>query len=986
MGSEKILHYRIERHIGSGAFGDVSQAFDEKLKRYVAIKIMVSDEDTPIENAERFKLEIGATVDLVHPNIVTVFDTGTHNGKPFYVMSYLPGGDLKQKNNALTHDLDIVKVCLDVTKALAYAHDSGFVHRDIKPENILFDSHGNAVVADFGLVKAMKADKSIGGGFLGTPLFSSPEQLEQDGEVDGRSDLYSLGRVLHFMLTKRKIPPSEPMEVPYDKALFRPILDKLLSTNKNERYATAHQVIEAFEALQLQLKQQAQEQRVAKPNKKLRHALWLTSAVGLLAVLTFGYAKMERDPEVEGQETNKIAEIALTKSAEVAPTPEQPLIKSDGIVSFTSQPLGAEVFLGDELLGKTPLLAETIPVGTQTFLLKKQFYIDKTIQLVIESKKIAKKSITLEKGSGSLSIITKTAGARVWIDGQPVVGETPLSIDNIIAGKKIVELRMQEASQRHEVVVEHNQTTLVRAALDNNSTAAQISLMPATAVGRISINTNPPNAILYLNGVEVGSTPYESESIEEGVHTIKITHPYFATEELEVNLTAKSPVRRFIELEPGRGAISILSNPANAIVKLNNKEVEQKTPLSLDNLPAGKYAIDIRKGELQSLEEVVITHDRTLVVDAELQSGNLISWKNAWLTPNEILLSIAEAESVDVKTDAYLAILALKPDHEETLTKLETLKTEFVDKTNALIAERKYAEARLTSAFIIEKFSQYFTIPNFEQSINESEQASLLADIKKRFAVEEKKISLLINEMHFDEAVQSISALPQEMTKIEEFKTLKDFINKAVNSFEQNVLSVTGPLQLIQIEEGLFLRTFAHEATFSQWDACYAEKGCSRKPKDFGWGRDNKPVVDISYEEIEKEFIPWLNQKTGLTFKLPSATEWNILYGNESAVDSKYANGPSGFGWGEDGSPNTSNVGSYVQNSNGLYDVNGNVWEWVDECSDANCARKVLKGGSWKSSPTFFTKEKNWMEFPNKRSDDIGFRLVADYKWRLKIE
>src|SRR5690242_16449432 len=196
--------YRIERELGAGGMATVYLAEDLKHHRKVAIKVL-RPELTASLGAERFLREIETTANLRHPHILPLYDSGSAGGALFYVMPFVEGESLRDRlgrDRQLPID-DALRIAREVSDALSYAHARGVVHRDIKPENILLES-GHAVVADFGIAKAVRAagaDSLTGtGATVGTPAYMSPEQAAGDQDLDGRSDLYALGCVLYEML------------------------------------------------------------------------------------------------------------------------------------------------------------------------------------------------------------------------------------------------------------------------------------------------------------------------------------------------------------------------------------------------------------------------------------------------------------------------------------------------------------------------------------------------------------------------------------------------------------------------------------------------------------------------------------------------------------------------------------------------------------------------------------------------------------------
>jgi serine/threonine-protein kinase len=197
--------YTIERELGSGGMATVYLAEDLKHHRRVALKLL-RPELAAVIGADRFLREIEIAAGLTNPHILPLHDSGKVNGLLYYVMPFVEGESLRDRLRR-EKQLPIeqaVRIAREVALALSYAHEHGVVHRDIKPENILLSGE-EAVVADFGIARAVTAAGSERltetGLSLGTPQYMSPEQASGELEVDGRSDIYSLGCVLFEMLT-----------------------------------------------------------------------------------------------------------------------------------------------------------------------------------------------------------------------------------------------------------------------------------------------------------------------------------------------------------------------------------------------------------------------------------------------------------------------------------------------------------------------------------------------------------------------------------------------------------------------------------------------------------------------------------------------------------------------------------------------------------------------------------------------------------------
>jgi serine/threonine-protein kinase len=259
--SQTILHdrYELKSLIARGGMAEVYLAHDTMLDRRVAVKILFPEYAREQSFVERFRREAQAAANLNHPNIVAIYDWGQSDGTYFIVMEYVEGQSLREMlaaNGPLDSD-EIAEYAVDISSALAYAHQHGVVHRDVKPGNILITENGKVKVTDFGIARAGTSESlTQTGSVMGTATYFSPEQA-QGYAVDGRSDIYSLGIVMYELATgaapftadtpiavafkhvsEKLVPPS--VRNPDIAEDFEAIIVKCLQKEPDQRYSNAN--------------------------------------------------------------------------------------------------------------------------------------------------------------------------------------------------------------------------------------------------------------------------------------------------------------------------------------------------------------------------------------------------------------------------------------------------------------------------------------------------------------------------------------------------------------------------------------------------------------------------------------------------------------------------------------------------------------------------------------------------------------------------
>lgn len=263
----RLAHYEIEAFLGRGAFGTVVRAFDDKLHRKVAIKLLSSNFGPETSAYVRFLREARAAANIRHENVIQIYGVEEHPCA-YIVLEYIPGESLQDRieREGTLSVPEVVRIGAQVARGLAAAHACGLVHRDIKPCNILIESIGGelrAKIADFGLALSKQDERLTQSGMVaGTPMYMAPEQACA-APIDHRADLFSLGSVLYALLTGKapffdsnpalvlgRIVEQNPQPIqslaPHVPASICRIIAKLHAKNPKHRFQSGNDVADAL--------------------------------------------------------------------------------------------------------------------------------------------------------------------------------------------------------------------------------------------------------------------------------------------------------------------------------------------------------------------------------------------------------------------------------------------------------------------------------------------------------------------------------------------------------------------------------------------------------------------------------------------------------------------------------------------------------------------------------------------------------------------
>ncbi len=257
--TETVGRYEIKSVAGEGGMATVYVAYDPLFEREVAVKLLPSDLLYHPTLRQRFEREAKIVAALDHPCLVPVYDIGEENGAPYLVMRYMRGGSLSERldEGALTVD-ETAEIMLRLADGLNAVHEKGIIHRDLKPGNIMFDQWGSPFISDFGTARPTHEEAVLTslGSAVGTPAYMSPEQIQGQSDLDGRSDIYALGILLYEMLTGEhpyetdspmgaivqhitEPPPRLLERHPNLPPQFEEIILRAMAKDRDDRYPTA---------------------------------------------------------------------------------------------------------------------------------------------------------------------------------------------------------------------------------------------------------------------------------------------------------------------------------------------------------------------------------------------------------------------------------------------------------------------------------------------------------------------------------------------------------------------------------------------------------------------------------------------------------------------------------------------------------------------------------------------------------------------------
>ncbi|PIE02882.1 MAG: hypothetical protein CSA81_05105 [Acidobacteria bacterium] len=554
---KKIGRYLIQRLLGEGAMGSVYMAVDPAIKRTVAIKTIKIDttrsQEEQDEFLQRFFQEAQISGNLNHPNIVAIYDIGDEEGIPYLALEYVEGHTLNQliKGSVRPGFETLARSIVQIANALTFAHRKGIVHRDLKPSNIMITPEGEAKIMDFGIAKMSGSNLTQTGIFLGTPSYSSPEQVKE-GRVDHRSDIFSLGILAHEVLTGYnpfpgknistilyKIANEEPESPPNLNALpvnqdcWHRVFRQVLHKNPEKRCQNASK----FGQMLLQC---------IKLSKETSEELSGIFDEGPATVKrTIGVDKKIERSEFE-QEQTKLESISFKKRS------RKGLLVLLSLLVVSLGYLGLDYF---KLVPEKARLSQFLPKETRM-----RFFPPAEIQKTIH-------------------ITSDPEGASIFIDNAPYK-KTPA--DYVFSGLPDSELVIKIQKEGYE---SFQKKLLIR-------TQEKVTLRPKLVALPIQaeISSQPIGASVEINGKKSGKTPLAFSFVKGTTYRIVFTLSGHTDKTVQFN-AGKDPLEKLnaqLKADKPPGKISIQSAFSDLTVTVNGRKRKRNI-----TLPEGSYKLEL---------------------------------------------------------------------------------------------------------------------------------------------------------------------------------------------------------------------------------------------------------------------------------------------------------------------------------------------------------------------------------------------------------
>ncbi len=678
---DHVGRYKIIGEVGKGAMGVVYKATDPTIGRTVALKTMRVDVHG-IESEEmlqRFRNEAKAAGVMNHANIVTIYDAGEQEGLFYIAMECIEGVTLHRQlaDRRVIPVEDVIEYSRQVCAGLDYAHSHGVVHRDVKPANLMIEAGGTVKIMDFGIAKSGGQGLTTAGQVLGTPNYMSPEQVK-GRPLDGRSDLFSFGVILYEMVTGEKpftgqtvttivykIVHEKPIPPRDLDATIHPglswVITKALAKSPDERFQTGAELVRALENYKAYTPSDEPVTDVPtgvwSPGDSASAAAPAAKTARKKAVAAGAPVKLPPQPQTAFTALAKrpmhafagflflalaVAAItyyrhlvaaparqAVTPAQQQTTAPPGPTGAPSAGEPQTSQPAGSQPASGEAVPPASGTTAAAEPAGKPPEV-KPITPKPRSQPVRVTSSAPVSPGAKGAPGSGELRLTSYPSGAQVQIDGwtEPI-WITPFNSPSMSAGA-------------HTVVFSKSgyltQTQTVEVAAGRSLTVhAQLPM----SVSTLSVSSDPAGAAILVDGKETGKLTPAQIAVEKGEHKIVVRKPGFADASVTTSIVEGERFDFAPKLQPGssggestgsklksffggipagKGQVDVHTDPRGAVILVNGRPYEKKTPAKL-TLDPGAYTITLKlEGYKPVQKTVTVEQGKKVPLDQTLEN------------------------------------------------------------------------------------------------------------------------------------------------------------------------------------------------------------------------------------------------------------------------------------------------------------------------------------------------------------------------------
>ena len=643
------------------------------------------------------------------------------------------------------------------------------------------------------------------------------------------------------------------------------------------------------------------------------------------------------------------------------------------ILDARTEPAGARVLVGGELAGETPLIRRDLRPGTWTVVLDHPLH--ETVRLEgqeLADRRVLKVRHRLVRGRGEVTVLVAPAAPGAWVEHGGRRHEVPVTLEGLLSGP--AELRLGAPGHREvrvEVEVPKGDVAVVERRLE------------PIRHGTLTVTAVPSDAQVAVEGE---GTYRAGMRLPEGVYRLRVSREGYRAAELEVEVSGESSPR--VELEPERYSFTVVATPTEAEVRFVDAAERYRPGMDLS---PGRYRVRVSAEGWRAREETVV-HGRA-------PTRRAVRLERLPPPPEEVeaALGLTTAQrklvqhglaSLDIEVGLIDGLFG--PGTREAIRTYQRKKgyaaTGYLTSAQAG-ALLELGEERLADDVAFAEARRLNTPSSYRAYLarggrHETEARALLSEVSKP-------------KWELGKKFRDCEGCPEMVVVPAGSYMMGSPWDEEDRSYDE------GPAHRVSIAEPFAVGVY--EVTFREWGACRRGSGCSHAPGDSGWGRGDRPVINVSWEDA-KEYVRWLSRETGEEYRLLSESEWEYAaragttgpfhFGSTISPEQANYDGSYTYGSGRKGRyrERTLPVGSFSANGFGLHDMHGNVWEWVEDCSHdsyrgapsdgrawtagGDCDRRVLRGGSWYFKPRYLRSANRYWYGSGLRNYYVGFRVA----------